>query len=61
MIGTQCPLFARLRPLYLREPTFAARSPTTDFDPDFAIRIAVANFCLQARADEAGLSEWVCL
>ncbi len=33
------PLSARLRPLYLREPTFPARSPTTDFDPEFAIPI----------------------
>ncbi len=29
MIGTQCPLFARLRPLYIREQTFAAQSRTS--------------------------------
>ncbi len=44
----ESPLSAVLRPLYLKEQTFPAQSPTGNFDPELAIRIGVANFCLQA-------------
>ncbi len=51
------PLSARLRPLYVREQTPPARSPTANLDLEIGIHIEVAFGRLQAKDAVMGLSQ----